>query len=87
MITLGKARKLRALIESVITYLSDEDALTGIQLFPYWQQQHAYAIGDRVQYNNKLYKAVQAHTSQADWTPDITSALFVQVAPPRPTAP
>ena len=27
-------------------------------------------------------KAVQAHTSQADWTPDVVPALFAEIAPP-----
>ena len=27
-----------------------------------------------------LYRVIQAHTSQADWTPDVTPALFVVVS-------
>ena len=41
---------------------------------------HSYAVDDRLQYNGVLYRVVQAHTSQADWTPDITPALFVIVS-------
>ena len=40
----------------------------------------AYAVSDRAQYNGTLYKCIQAHTSQADWTPDKTPALFVVVS-------
>lgn len=40
----------------------------------------AYAVDDRVQYGGILYKCVQAHTSQADWTPDATPALWVAVS-------
>ena len=36
--------------------------------------------GDRVQHGGTLYKCVQAHTSQADWTPDATPALWVVVS-------
>ena len=41
---------------------------------------HAYVVDERLQYKNILYRVVQAHTSQADWTPDITPALFVVVS-------
>ncbi len=38
---------------------------------------------DKVQYNNKLYKVIQDHTSQAGWTPDTQKSLFVEIAPPE----
>ena len=78
--TRGKAKQLRALIESLAITLDDATALTGVELFPAWATDTAYAIGDRVQYNSVLYKCVQAHTSQADWMPDATPALWVIVS-------
>lgn len=78
--TRGKAKQLRALIESLAITLDDATALTGVELFPAWATDTAYAVGDRVQYNGVLYKCVQAHTSQADWTPDATPALWVIVS-------
>ena len=42
----------------------------------------AYAAGDRVLYNDLLYKVLQAHTSQSDWTPDTAVSLFVRVDDP-----
>ena len=78
--TRGKAKLLRQLIESLAIALDDETALTGVELFPAWAVGKAYAIGDRVQYNGALYKCVQAHTAQADWTPDATPALWVAVS-------
>jgi hypothetical protein len=41
-----------------------------------------YTAGDRVRYGGKLYKVVQTHTSQADWLPDQTPALYTEVAAP-----
>ena len=35
-----------------------------------------YALNDIRQYNGLLYRCVQAHTSQAGWTPDISRALW-----------
>jgi hypothetical protein len=35
-----------------------------------------------VRYNDVLYRCEQSHTSQADWTPDQTPALWTEVAKP-----
>lgn len=75
-----KARKLRKLIEKACISLTDEDALGGVELFPQWITDKAYEVNDRVKFENVLYKCVQAHTSQADWTPDVTPALWVKVS-------
>ena len=78
--TRAKAKQLRQLIEQLTVTMSDETALTGVELFPMWAIGRAYAAGDRVQHGGTLYKCVQAHTSQADWTPDATQALWVVVS-------
>ena len=75
-----RARALRPYIEKAVVSLPDEDALQAVELFPQWVVDHAYAVDERLQYNGVLYRVVQAHTSQADWTPDITPALFVVVS-------
>lgn len=78
--TRAKAKQLRQLIESLAIALDDATALTGVELFPAWAVGKAYAVSDRVQYNGVLYKCVQAHTSQANWTPDATPALWVVIS-------
>ena len=78
--TRAKAKQLRQLIEQLAVTLDDETALTGVELFPTWVVGKAYAVNDRAQYNGTLYKCVQAHTSQADWAPDATPALWVKVS-------
>ena len=78
--TRGKAKLLRQLIESLVAGLADAAALTGVELFPTWAVGKAYAIDDRVQHDGTLYKCVQAHTSQTDWTPDKTPALWEVVS-------
>ena len=82
MLTIDRIRKLRALIEKAAASLDDEDALSGVELFPAWAADKAYATDDRIRYGEKLYRCVQAHTSQADWTPDVTPALWTEVAKP-----
>ena len=80
MITRHKAYKLRAMIVKASTSLSDEDALQAIELYPNWQTGTAYTADERIRYNSTLYRCVQAHTSQDDWTPDITPALWTVVS-------
>ena len=74
--------KIREMIEKASASLPDADAIEAAELFPAWAVGLAYSVGERVQYDGKLYKVVQAHTSQADWTPDKTPALFAEVAAP-----
>ena len=80
MITVERARELRGLIEKASALLEDADALDAVELFPKWEAGVSYTVNERIRYNGNLYKVVQAHTSQADWTPDIVPALFTQVA-------
>lgn len=80
MITRQRAYFLRKLIEKAVESLDDETALTGIELFPRWDDQKTYAVGDRVQHNELLYKCVQAHTAQSDWQPDLVPALWARVS-------
>lgn len=76
------ALMLRAMIEKAAASLDDGDALDAVELFPVWQTDTAYPFGIRVRYGDKLYRCEQAHTSQADWTPDRTPALWTEVAKP-----
>lgn len=74
------AVKKAHLIQTAIGYLPDEEAETVTALFPAWEEGKAYAVADRVQYNELLYRCVQAHTSQSDWTPDVVPALWVRTS-------
>ena len=78
--TRAKAKQLRQLIEQLAVTLADETALTGVELFPTWVVGKAYAVSDRAQYNGTLYKCIQAHTSQSDWMPSATPALWKTVS-------
>lgn len=75
---------LRTLIgsnsENIVSTFTDENAPKVIDLYPKWTVGISVAKDSRYQYNGKLYKCVQAHTTQADWTPDITPALWVIVS-------
>ena len=81
-IDFSKIRMLRQKIVKASASLPDKDALDAMELFPMWQTGTAYTVGLRVRYGDKLYRCEQAHTSQADWTPDMTPALWTEVAKP-----
>lgn len=74
------ARKLRTYIEKAALSLSDEDALEAIELYPAWRTATAYTVDERIRYDSTLYRCVQAHTSQDDWTPDAVPALWTVVS-------
>ena len=70
---------LRPYIEKAAASLDDNDAANAVALFPAWSSGIAVSVGERYQYADKLYKVVQAHTTQTDWTPDATPAMWVVV--------
>lgn len=80
--TRERAYKLRALIVKASAGLADEDAVEGVELFQPWEVDTEYAMGDRVRYGDKLFRCEQGHTSQAGWEPDVTPALWTEVAKP-----
>lgn len=78
----SQALKLRSMIEKAAVSLDDSNALEAVELFPLWATAEEYSVDQRIRYEDKLYRCVQAHTSQADWTPDVTPALWTEVAKP-----
>ena len=84
MALIEKARQLRAYIEKASASLDDADALNAIELYPVWADDVSYVAGDRVRYDGVLYKCLQAHTSQPDWTPDAAPSLWAKVLIPDP---
>lgn len=76
------AQKLRPYIEKAAISLSDEDALEAVNLFPNWHKNETYVVDQRVKYEEILYKCLQAHTSQAAWTPTAAPSLWAKVLIP-----
>ena len=78
--TRREAMRYRRHINAVIAPLADETALDVTDLFEPWQTGTNYATGDRVKHEDILYRCVQGHTSQDNWTPDATPALWTRVS-------
>ena len=89
MTLVEKARELRALIEKAMTEtarLTEAEAVAATCLYPKWNGNGvAYVKGQRVQYDGVLYTVLQAHTSQAGWTPTAAPSLFAKVLIPDPS--
>lgn len=78
-VTLMRAMALRPVIETAAGSLPDGEAAAVPELFPAWAYPVSYIVGDRVSDGGKLYKCQQAHTSQEDWKPSATPALWAVV--------
>lgn len=77
-----RARILRRIIENMAKSLTDEEALESVELVQAWDPDgFSYSVGDRVRYDGVLYKVIQTHTSQDDWTPDNAPSLFAKILP------
>lgn len=76
----SKALLLRKMIEKAATFLSDEDALEAIELYPAWAVETVYTVDERIRYDDVLYRCVQLHTSQTGWEPPNVPALWTVVS-------
>lgn len=68
----------RMLITQQINTLAVDDntALRMTEFYPVWAENTAYETGYKVQRNNKLYRCIQAHTSQVGWEPETAASLW-----------
>lgn len=76
--TKAEARNIRAMMEAGANTLPEEDAARGSnrKYHPKWNAGIAYETGNRVQYNDRLYKCLQPHTAQEGWEPENVPALW-----------
>ena len=76
------AEQLRRALQLCANTLTEAQALEVAAVYPAWAAGRSYAVGDIVRHGEnsvgdpQLYKVVQAHTSQADWLPEATPALY-----------
>lgn len=84
-ITLQMAEQYFRALQMFANSLDEEKAMEVAYMYDPWEIGKAYNEGDFVTYgvngvgDPQLYKVVQAHTSQADWRPDATPALYVAI--------
>lgn len=75
---------VKRMLASSVEEMTDEEALEVAALFPTWESAVEAGvevpIGKRLWYDGKLYKVLQAHTPQLNWTPDTAVSLYVEVS-------
>ena len=78
---LTEAEVSRMIISQQINTLDVDDATAYRmrEFYPTWQSGQSYLVGYKLQYGGKLYRVIQAHTSQDDWTPDAVASLFERI--------
>ena len=80
--TKEQARQVRKLLESNAESMSDEEILNYPDFVEKWKSGKSYSVGKRLEHNGTIYKVLQDHTSQDDWTPDAAPSLFTKVLIP-----
>ena len=82
---LQSAEQLRRALQMFAATLTDEQAMEVATVYDPWGAGKAYKGGVYLTYGEnsvgdpQLYKVVQDHTSQADWTPDKTASLYTPI--------
>lgn len=82
---LQAAEQLRRALQMFAATLTDDQALEVATVYPAWETGKAYVQGDLFTYSvngvgdPQLYRVAQAHTSQDDWLPNSTPALYTPI--------
>lgn len=70
------ANKIFEYLKQTREIIADEIALNYVELYPNWKVGKELALGERVEFEGKLYKVITAHTAQIDWAPNVALTLF-----------
>lgn len=76
---LEAAKVIRAAMDATAAVLTDAQALEAAALYPAWSAAGDYDAGERVRFGGALYKCLQAHAAQPDWTPAAAPSLWAKV--------
>lgn len=68
------------LLDGILSVLTDEQAELFPRAYPEWAVGVAYAVGNRTRHDGRLWRCVQAHTSQEGWEPPTVPALWVRTS-------
>lgn len=85
-----KRSEAKAFIEAFVKLrelATDEMSLEVPNLYPTWKEVEIYKEGERVLFNDVLYKVLQDHTSQENWNPADAPSLFAKVLIPTSEIP
>ena len=69
--------KIGKIVANQVT--DDKVALTIQEFYDIWTIGTLYKVGQYITYKDILYKVLTEHTSQENWTPDISPSLFANI--------
>ena len=75
-----EAREIRKAIDTFAENQTDETLIDNKAAFSLWRAGIAAEKDKIYRFGDDLYRCIQPHTTQDDWTPDITPALFVKIS-------
>lgn len=77
----------RVTIDDQLADLPDDTYTAVVALFPAWATGEQVTVGAVRLFDGVLFRCVQAHSTQDDWTPPVVPALWTLVRQPTPTGP
>ena len=78
-LSLGEVQEMMVRAQINTLAVDDNTALRMVEFYPEWASGVAYTTGYKVQRSGKLWRVVQAHTSQAGWEPENAASLWTEV--------
>ena len=75
-----EAEEIRKAIDTFAVNQTDETLVDNKAAFSLWRSGVPVTRKQILRFNDDLYRVNQDHTTQDDWTPDITPALFTKIS-------
>ena len=75
-----EAKKIRKAIDTFAENQTDETLIDNKAAFSLWRAGLQVTAGQILRYGDDIYRVLQPHTTQDDWTPDKVPALFVIIS-------
>ena len=75
-----EAKEIRKAIDVFAKNQTDETLLGNKVAFSLWRAGVHVVRKQILRFNDNLYRVNQDHTTQDDWTPDITPALYTKIS-------
>ena len=84
-LSLGEVQEMMVRAQINTLAVDDATALRMVEFYPEWSAGQAYTAGFKVQHGGKLWRCIQAHTSQDSWVPGSAPSLWAKVLIPDET--
>ena len=78
-LSLGEVQEMMVRAQINTLAVDDATALRMLAFYPEWASDTDYTAGYKVQHGGKLWRVVQAHTSQAGWEPENAASLWTEI--------